>query len=99
MVQGSGFRVSGFGVRVDGCGFRVEGTTTSQKCEAVPRRARFKARRFLYHSTLGSRVIKKKKIRRVPAGDVDAARVLLTKVLSTGGVRLHHLRYTKVYEP
>ena len=39
-------------------------TTTSQKCEAVPRRAR-KAHRLLYHSTLDSRVIKKKK-RRMP---------------------------------
>ena len=34
-------------------------TTTSQKCEAVPRRARvFKAHRLVYHSTLGSRAIK-----------------------------------------
>ena len=48
------------------------GPTSSQKCEAVPRRARiferpcrgglvFKAHRLLHHSTLGLRVIKKKK--------------------------------------
>jgi len=36
-------------------------TSTSQKCESVPRRARFKAHRLVYHSTLGFRVIKKKK--------------------------------------
>jgi len=33
-------------------------TTTSQKCAAVPRRARVKG---VYHTTLGWRVIKKKK--------------------------------------
>ena len=38
-------------------------TTTLQKCEAVPRRARiFQAHRLLYHSTLGLRVITKKKM-------------------------------------
>jgi len=36
-------------------------TTTLQKCEAVPRRARIKAHRLVYHSTLGLRVIKKKR--------------------------------------
>ena len=34
--------------------------TASQKCEAFQRKARFKARTLLYHSTLGWRVIKKK---------------------------------------
>ena len=33
-------------------------TTSSQKCEAVPMRARFKAHR-LHHSTLGSKAMKK----------------------------------------
>jgi len=37
----------------------------SQKCEAVPKGLVFKAHRLLYHSTLGLRVIKKK--RRVEA--------------------------------
>jgi len=37
-------------------------TTALQKCEAVPRRLVFKAHRLLYHSTLGLRVIKKKKL-------------------------------------
>ena len=51
-VQGSGFRVQGSGFRVQGSGFRVQGSgycdtkvtrvvATSQKCAAVPRRARF----------------------------------------------------------
>ena len=36
-------------------------TTSSQKCEAVPRRARIKTRRLVYHSTPGTRVVKMKK--------------------------------------
>ena len=36
-------------------------TTTSQKCEVVPRGLVFKDHRLLFHSNLGSRVIKKKK--------------------------------------
>ena len=42
--------------------------TISQKCEAVPRRAVFQAHRRLYHSTLGSRVITKKRRRRCEHG-------------------------------
>jgi len=38
----------------------ISRTNTSQKCEAVPRRART-PHRPLHHSTLGSRVIMKKK--------------------------------------
>ena len=36
-------------------------TNTSQNCEAVPRRAVFKAHRLLHPSILGARVIMKKK--------------------------------------
>ena len=36
-------------------------TTAKQKCGAVPKRARIEALRLVHHSTLGSRVIKKKK--------------------------------------
>ena len=36
-------------------------TANSQKCEAVPRRARIEGSKTLYHSTPGSKVIKQKK--------------------------------------
>ena len=66
------FRVSGSESRVS-CRVRVRArvglawrndpqlTTTSQKCEEVQRRAHIQAHRLVYHSTLGWRVIKKKK--------------------------------------
>ena len=41
-------------------GALLDRKNTSQKCEAVPRRAR-EAHRLVYHSTLGLRVIKKRK--------------------------------------
>ena len=73
-VQSSGFRVQGSGFRVQSSGLRVQDSATaSAKQEGsgfqgvefgvkwfrgglVP-----KAHRLVYHSTLGSRVIKKKK--------------------------------------
>ena len=48
----------------------MAGAATSQRtaaCEAVPGRLVFKAHRLLDHSTLGSRVIKKKKKGRPPS--------------------------------
>ena len=71
-VEGLGLRVWVQGFRVEGCTSGVGRsplfiscnnlnlrTTAQQKCGAFSRRA--KAHRLLYHSTLGSRVIKKKK--------------------------------------
>jgi hypothetical protein len=69
-VQGSGFRVQGSGFRVQGPGFRV-GVVVTVHLQMGGRLSRnvkwfrgglvFQAHRLLYHSTLGSRVIKKKK--------------------------------------
>ena len=61
-------------IRCSGCCIRA---TASKKCEAVPRRVAFEARRPLYHSTLGLRVIKKKKKRPL---EVDFCRPLWTAV-------------------
>ena len=43
-------------------------TTSSQKCEAVPRKGglAFEAHRLLYHSTQGLRVIKKQREGKAP---------------------------------
>ena len=69
-AQGSGFRVWILGRRGErgalSAARRAPGTVLDFRilnCEAVPRRARLvlKARRLLYHSTLGSRVIKKRR--------------------------------------
>ena len=46
-------------------------TTASQKCEVFPRGLECEAQRLVYHSTPGSREIKKKKIR------IDVCKVLI----------------------
>jgi len=57
-----GFEFWGFGVLGLDFGFVLNSrTSASQKCAAVPRRARrYKAHRLWYHSTIGSKVIKKR---------------------------------------
>ena len=67
-VAGSGFRLSGFESQVDGLTmmFRVAGLLREQLLRRSVKRFRgglvFKAHSLLYHSTLGSKVIKKKKL-------------------------------------
>jgi len=56
-VQGVGIRVQGLGFRVQGSGFRVQGVGM----RADPGGLVFKAHRLVYHSTLGLRVIKKRR--------------------------------------
>ena len=95
-VSGFGFRVSGIGFKVQGVGRWISpsgeaggecGDAWWLSSSGLPvKRFRgglvFKAHRLVYHSTLGSRVIKKKK-RRVTGG-CDATRhpplLLLTRV-------------------
>jgi len=65
MFWGFGFRVSGFGFF--GLGFRVSGFglkrgTLGRNVKRFRGGLVLKAHRLLYHSTLGSRVIKKKKV-------------------------------------
>jgi len=64
-VKGIGFRVEGPGFRVRCRVFRVNGVGERVGGAERRRLARgglvFKAHRLVYHSTLGSRVIKKKK--------------------------------------
>ena len=62
-VQGSGFRVQGSWCRVQDSGFR--GLGSGRNVKRFRGGLVFKARRLLYHSTLGLIVLKKKKKKKV----------------------------------
>ena len=70
--EGYGLRVEGGGLWVEGRGWRVEGGRSRVEGQSVKRFRGglvFKAHRLLYHSTLGSRVIKKnKQVEGLPGG-------------------------------
>ena len=84
--MGSRFRVWGTWFRVKGLGFR--GGLV------------FKAHRWLYHSTIGSRVIKKKKVVRVQRSSLSSG-TLFSFTLVTGPIRSLSLKRsdTRVYAP
>jgi len=60
-AQGSGFRVQGSGFRVQDSGARIQGSGFRRVQEGGHTWLVFKAQRRLYHSNLGSRVMKQKK--------------------------------------
>ena len=60
-VQGAQFSVSISRCRDEGSGFRVQGSRIPSYVKQFRRGLVFKAHRLVYHSTLGSREIKKKK--------------------------------------
>jgi len=87
VVQGLGVRVWGSGFGVQGVGFRVEGAG----CAGTEEGSYLRLIDFVYHSTLGWRVIKKDRERR---DSQDREHPSLSSLLLAG----LELSDTKVYE-